>query len=72
MEFLKALTGNAPDLMGFGNSLGRLEPGYRADVIAVLANPLDDSGNIRLVHFVTKDGKTFRHDSLKKTSAEGC
>ena len=42
------------------NDLGQIEPGFRADVVAVPGNPLEDIALTRQVSFVMKDGVVYR------------
>ncbi|MGH3628867.1 MAG: amidohydrolase family protein [Sciscionella sp.] len=52
-EVLAATTSSAARLLGFGDSLGRIEPGYRADVVMVRGDPFDLdnlAGNVAAVY----------------------
>jgi imidazolonepropionase-like amidohydrolase len=55
-EAIKAATVNAADLLGLGAEVGTLEPGMRADLIAVEGDPLADVSVLQRVTFVMKDG----------------
>lgn len=44
------------------HSIGTLEPGKAADIIATAGNPLQDIRELERVRFVMKGGKVFRHD----------
>lgn len=55
-ETLKAATVNAAALLGLAD-VGTLEPGKRADLIAVTGDPLRDVTVLKRVAFVMKDGK---------------
>jgi imidazolonepropionase-like amidohydrolase len=59
-DALKAATVNAADLLGLANELGTLEPGKRADLIAVPSNPLQDVTLLKKVSIVMKDGRIYR------------
>jgi len=54
-EALQTATVNAARVLGAAD-LGQLAPGFRADVVAVPGNPLDDISATRRVAFVMKDG----------------
>jgi imidazolonepropionase-like amidohydrolase len=53
---IKAATVNAADLLGLASVIGTLEPGKRADLIAVAGDPLSDVTVLKQVGFVMKDG----------------
>ena len=57
---LHAATVNAADLLGLQGEVGTLEPGKRADLIAVDGDPLADVTVLKRVPFVMKDGIEFR------------
>ena len=57
-EAIKAATVNAADLLGLASEIGTLEPGKRADLIAVSGDPLKDVTVLKKVEFVMKDGRT--------------
>jgi imidazolonepropionase-like amidohydrolase len=40
-QALASATTTAATLLGMGNELGRIAPGYRADIVAVEGNPLE-------------------------------
>jgi imidazolonepropionase-like amidohydrolase len=53
---IKAATLNAADLLGLAAEVGSIEPGKRADLIAVAGDPLSDVTVLKRVSFVMKDG----------------
>jgi imidazolonepropionase-like amidohydrolase len=59
-QALVAATVNAADLLGLSAEVGTLEPGKRADLIAVSGDPLADITVLKRVSFVMKDGRPFR------------
>ncbi len=57
-EALRTATTTAADLLGQADSIGRIRPGFLADVVAVEGNPLQDIGAlITGVRWVMKDGR---------------
>jgi imidazolonepropionase-like amidohydrolase len=56
MEAIQAATVNAADLLGLTEEVGSLEPGKRADLIAVNGDPVRDVTVLKRVPFVMKDG----------------
>ena len=59
-EAIKAATVNAAALLGLSD-VGTLEPGKRADLIAVAGDPLQDVTVLKRVTFVMKDGKVEKN-----------
>ena len=57
---IHAATVNAADLLGLSKEIGTLEPGKRADLIAVAGDPLRDVTVLKRVGFVMKDGKVHK------------
>ena len=55
-EALRTATVHAADVLGVAD-IGRLEPGLRADIVAMPGDPLADIGVVRRVDFVMKDGR---------------
>lgn len=61
MEVIKAATVNAADLLGMSDSIGSIEVGKSADIIAVDGSPLKDIKELLDVDFVMKEGKVFKN-----------
>jgi imidazolonepropionase-like amidohydrolase len=59
-DVLKFMTTNAADLLGISKERGAIAPGLAADIIAMPADPLQDTENLRKVNFVVKDGEVIR------------
>jgi imidazolonepropionase-like amidohydrolase len=59
-EAIKAATVNAADLLGISAEAGTLEPGKRADLIAVSGDPIADVTLLKNVAFVMKGGVVYK------------
>lgn len=55
-EAIRAATSNGAEILGMGEELGRILPGYIADIIAIQGSPLEDASRLREVAFVMKEG----------------
>ena len=60
MQAIQAATVNAAELIGWPDKVGRVAPGYFADIIAVEGNPLEDLSVLENVGFVMKGGKVYK------------
>jgi imidazolonepropionase-like amidohydrolase len=60
MQALQAATMTSADLIEREHDLGRLAPGYLADVIAVPGDPSEDIKVTKDVSFVMKDGHVYK------------
>lgn len=60
MDILKSATVNAADLADMSDSLGTLQAGKFADIIAMDASPLNDIKELLSVDFVMKGGKVYK------------
>lgn len=63
-----ATTGNA-DLIGLKNT-GRISEGYRADLVFLRANPVEDVRNVREVALVVSEGKAWAPEELLDIARE--
>jgi imidazolonepropionase-like amidohydrolase len=61
LEALTSAQAVAAGVLGQGDALGQLAPGYYADLIAVPGNPLDDIRRMGEVSLVIKNGEVIRH-----------
>ncbi|WP_417451490.1 amidohydrolase family protein [Kordiimonas sp.] len=61
MEILVSATVNAADLVGMSESLGTIEAGKHADIIAMHGSPLENLDELLDVDFVMKAGKTLKN-----------
>jgi imidazolonepropionase-like amidohydrolase len=60
MQAIRAATVVAAELVEADDELGRLAPGYLADIIAVPGDPSQDIGTTLEVSFVMKDGQIYK------------
>ncbi|MGZ8362275.1 MAG: amidohydrolase family protein [Caulobacteraceae bacterium] len=56
-QAIKAATTTNAEILGLEKEVGKVQPGYRADLIAVAGDPNQDVGRLRFVSFVMKDGE---------------
>jgi imidazolonepropionase-like amidohydrolase len=59
-DILKSATVNAADLIGYSDSLGSIEVGKYADIIATDTSPLKNIEALLDVDFVMKSGKVIK------------
>ena len=60
MQTLVASTGNAAKVMGIDSEVGTLQPGKRADLVVLTADPLADIKNTRTIESVWIDGRQIK------------
>ena len=65
LQAIRAATLNASELMGWQDTVGTIEAGKYADLIAVEGDPLSDIATIQQVKFVMKGGKVVK-DNLSR------
>jgi len=61
MDAIKAATLNPAELLGKQKTLGQVQKGFIADIIAVKGNPLHDITLLQHVGFVMKNGKVYKN-----------
>ena len=60
---LQSVSVNAATLLGIGDRVGQIRPGYEADFVAVAADPLDDLAALRAISLVVQGGRVVRVDA---------
>ncbi|HEX3930438.1 MAG TPA: amidohydrolase family protein [Nocardioides sp.] len=60
LDAIRSATTRAAELMGWQERIGRLEPGWYADLVAVAGDPLADVRLLEDVRFVMKGGQVVR------------
>jgi len=56
-DALRAATATAADVLGHAKDLGRIAPGFRADLAAFAGDPLHDATGLRNPAFVLEEGR---------------
>jgi imidazolonepropionase-like amidohydrolase len=69
LEAILAATRNAADLLGASDTVGSIQPGRYADVVAVAGDPLTDVSELQRVIFVMKGGEVYKAPGLARQSA---
>lgn len=64
-QALRAATVNAARLIGLDREIGRIAPGFRADLVSVPGDPSGDIGLMTKVLFVMRGGIVFRGPTAK-------
>lgn len=63
-EALRSATVRPAAFFGLDGEMGRVQPGYRADLVLLSANPLEDIGHARDIEGVVSKGRYFQVDEL--------
>ena len=69
-RILAAATVNAADALGASERLGRIAPGYEADLVVLDGNPLADIGHTQAIHAVVLDGRFMSKADLAELKGE--
>lgn len=62
MAALMSATSVAASALGLGDEIGTVAPGFKADIIAVERNPLNEIQAVRNVKFVMRNGRVYRNE----------
>jgi imidazolonepropionase-like amidohydrolase len=61
IDAIRMATTNAADLLGWQDRVGRVAPGFYADLIAVAGDPLADVSELERVRWVMKGGVVYKN-----------
>ena len=61
MDAIRSATLNAAKLLKVEDTLGTIEAGKLADLVAVKGDPLENISLLQNINFVMKDGKVYKH-----------
>lgn len=61
LQAIQSATISAAELLGWQDRVGRIEPGYFADIVAVKGDPLQEVGLLEDVEFVMKGGVVYKN-----------
>jgi imidazolonepropionase-like amidohydrolase len=64
MEAITAATRRAAEMLGEEDEFGTIEPGKRADLLILGANPLEDIRNTRSLEVVISEGRVVDREAL--------
>jgi len=60
VEAIQAATIHAADVMGWGNQVGRINPGFFADIVALRDNPISNIQALEKIDVVIKGGQLYK------------
>jgi imidazolonepropionase-like amidohydrolase len=61
MDAIVSATSLAAKSLGLGTSIGTVAPGYEADLVALVGDPMSDITAVTRVAFVMRGGKVYKH-----------
>ena len=64
IDAIRMATTNAAELMAWSDRVGRVAPGFYADLIAVAGDPLADVSELERVRWVMKGGVVYKDDGV--------
>ena len=64
LEAIKTATINPATFFGIENKVGRIKNGFKADLLILNSNPLNDITNTQNIHAVIKNGHFLSRQSL--------
>jgi len=67
MEALEAATRVAAEMIGAEDAYGAIEPGKRADLLILTANPDEDIKNTRSLEVVISEGRVVDREALLRS-----
>ncbi len=70
LDILQMITLNAAAFLGRGATEGAVEPGKRANLVLLDANPLDDVAHLGRIHSVVLNGRHHAPEALARMKAE--
>lgn len=71
MDAILTATRDAADLLGWGDRVGAVAPGFFADIIAVPGDPLAVPTLLEKVSFVMKGGVVYKGQTIERDRTEG-
>ena len=71
LEALRAATINGAEALGMDGHVGEIETGFRADLVILSKNPLDDISNSRTIDLVITNGVAYRPQDLLDSFSYG-
>lgn len=61
MAAIISATSLAAEALNLGDNIGTVAPGFKADLVAISGNPLEDISALRKVNFVMRDGVVYKN-----------